>query len=109
MTTNKFDPFDDEDDDLDFVEFNLDNIKAKIPGYTSEKLCEMIVCDRYFGCYKEMSEACMEELAARRAKGDAFKFESYINESMKELPVLDFSIPDLGSVLRTLIAQQVKK
>jgi hypothetical protein len=106
MTTNKFDPFDDENDDLDFVEFNLNKIKEKIPSFSSEKLCEMIVCDRYFGCYKEMSEACMEELAARRLKGDTFKFETYITDSMKELPVLDFSLPDLGSVLRTLIAQK---
>lgn len=107
MTIDNLD--DNSEDDFDFVDFNIERIKAKIPGFTSKKLCEMIVCDRYFGCYKEMAAACMEELAKRRLAGDDFKFEEVIDGGLKELPVLDFVIPDLGTVLRSLIGTQVNK
>jgi len=107
MTINKLDEFDNEED-FDVVTFNIDNIKSKIPTYKSEKLCEMIVADQYFECYKEMSACCMEELAKRREAGDVFNFEQFINDSMKELPVINLIIPDLGTVLRSLIGQ-VKK
>lgn len=109
MTNNEHEPFEDEDGDFDNVEFNLDKIKSKIPTYSSEKLCEMVVCDRYFGCYNEMSLACMEELAARRIKGDKFDFEDYINKSMAELPVLNFDIPDLTTTLRGLVGVSFRK
>jgi len=108
MTTNKLDDEFDDEEDFDVVTFDLDSIKLKIPTYTSKKLCEMIVADRYFGCYKEMAVFCMEELAKRREAGDAFNFEQVITDSMKELPVLDFIVPDLGTVLRSLIGQGKK-
>ncbi len=107
MTNDNLD--DDNEEDFDFVQFNIEKIKSKIPSYTSKKLCEMIVCDRYFGCYKEMAAACMEELALRRAAGDNYKFEETIDSGLKELPILDFVVPDLGTVLRSLIGQAAKK
>lgn len=88
---------------------DLELVKDKIPTHTSEKLCEMIVCDRYFGCYKEMAIMCMEELAKRRLAGDNFEFEKYIEESYKTLPKLDFKIPDLGDVMRQVIGRKIKK
>ena len=107
--TNPIDEIDDDDSEFELAEFDIEKIKSKIPTYSSKKLCEMIVCDRYFNCYKDMAEFCMEELAARRIKGDDFKFEEFINESMKELPVLDFNVPDIGTVLRGLIGQAGKR
>lgn len=103
------DDFDDDSEDLEDISLNLEMIKDKLPKYASKKLCDMIVCDRYFGCYKEMSIMCMEELAARRIAGDNFDFESYIDNSYKELPKLDFSIPDLGDVLRQAIGRKFAK
>lgn len=104
MTNSNDEEFDDESE-FELADFNIDVIKSKIPTYSSKKLCEMIVCDRYFGCYKDMAALCMEELSKRRQEGDNFNFEEVINNSMKELPVLDFAVPDLGVVLRGLIGQ----
>lgn len=95
-------------EDLTSEALDLDNIKNKIPEYTSEKLCEIIVCDRYFGCYKELSILCMEELSNRRSSGDyLFDFESYIDKSFNSLPKLDFSLPDLGDILRQSIGRKI--
>jgi|SRR5579885_521493 len=93
------------------IKLNLDLVKSKIPSYSSEKLCEMIVCERYVGFYPEVSVACMEELAVRRDAGDQFDFETYIDNAYKTLPKLDFTVPDLRSVLTTLVTatQKVKK
>jgi hypothetical protein len=79
--------------------FDLDLIKSNIFKYSSQKLCEMVVCDRYFGLEQKISVICMEELARRRIAGDIFDFEDVIDKSYKELPVLNFEMPDLRTVL----------
>ena len=107
MTKIEIEEFDD-DEEFDLVEFDIEKIRSKIPTYTSKKLCEMIVCDRYFGCYKDIAAICMEELANRRLAGDEFKFEEFISQSMEGLPSLNFNIPDISSVLRGLIGQAAK-
>lgn len=100
----------DEDDELDDLTFDVSEletqIKGKVPEFNSEKLCQIIVCERYFHLNKELAVSCMEELAKRRLAGDSFDFESYIDNSLKELPPLDFSMPDLRTVLTTAIANQ---
>lgn len=103
MTNNNLD-----NEEFEIFNFDLEKVKLNIPTYSSKKLCEMIVCDRYFGCYKEMALLCMEELANRRILGDNFNFEEFINNSMSDLPPLNFQIPDLGSILRGLIGQNIK-
>ena len=91
------------------MKFDSNFIKEKIPTYTSEKLCEIIVCDRYFGSFNAFAVSCMEELADRRIKGDQFEFEKYIESSLKDLPKLDFSIPDIGNVMRQFAGKMIKK
>ena len=93
------------------ITLNLETVKSRIPSYTSEKLCEMIVCERYIGFYPEVAVLCMEELAMRRDAGDQFDFETYIDNAYQSLPKLDFTVPDLRSVLTTLVsaAQKAKK
>jgi len=81
----------DNNEPIDNIKFNITDIKDKIPTHSSKKLCEMIVVARYFGLHSDLDTYCMEELASRRLNGDSFDFESYIEESTKELPVLDFS------------------
>lgn len=66
----------------------------------------MIVCDRYFGFEQKISDVCMEELAKRRMAGDTFNFESYIDQAYNELPVLDFSMPDIRTVLQQAIGRK---
>lgn len=87
---------------------NINDVKNNLPNYNSEKLCEIIACDRYLGSYKEIAILCMEELSNRRIKGDSYNFEDFIEKSYKELPKLEFSIPDLGDLLRDMIARKIK-
>jgi hypothetical protein len=93
-----------QEEPIEDVKLDINKVKSLIPSYTSEKLCEMIVADRYFGISKESAIACMEELGKRRAAGDTFAFEKYIDEKFKTLPVLNFNMPDL----RTSLTQMVK-
>jgi|SRR5271166_3415818 len=95
------------DEPIEDVKLDLEKIKATLPQYSSEKLCEMIVCDRYFGFGEKISPICMEELARRRIAGDTFEFESYIDQTYKELPVLDLNIPDIRSILNQAIGRKI--
>jgi hypothetical protein len=88
---------------IEDVKFDIDVIRSKIPTHSSKKLCEMIVTARYFGLHSDLDVYCMEELASRRLNGDTFDFESYIDESTKELPVLDFSAG--GFDIRQVLSQ----
>jgi len=107
--TNNFIDLDDDEDDIESVPLDINTVKEELPTYTSEKLCEMIVCDRYFGCYKDIAIMCMEELAARRAAGDQYDFETHIDKSLADMPKLDFVMPDLGEVLRKLAGKSFLK
>lgn len=90
---------DNEEIEEGYETLDLEVLKQNIPTFDSQKLCDMIVCDRYLGFNNEAALMCMEELATRRINGDAFDFETYIEEAQKDLPVLDFSIPDLRNIL----------
>ena len=90
------------------IKLNYDLVKSKIPSYDSQKLCDMIVVERYIGFHPEVSVLCMEELARRRDAGDEFDFETYIDNTYATLPKLDFSVPDLRSVLNTLVTATKK-
>lgn len=98
-----------EDNDVESVAFDIETVKNNINTYSSTKLCEMIVCDRYFACYKETAIHCMNELAKRRANGDTFDFETNIENSYNELPKLDFSIPDIRDAISNIISGKINK
>jgi hypothetical protein len=97
-----------EDLPIEEVKLDLDKVSSLIPQYSSEKLCEMIVCDRYFGINKEITVMCMQELARRRIVGETFQFEQYIQDSLDKLPPLNFNMPDLRATLTQLV-KPVKK
>jgi hypothetical protein len=104
------DPIDDLDAKLlKYPSLDIKIVKEKIPSFSSEKLSEMIVCDRYFGCYREIAVFCMEELGRRRAAGNQFDFETYIENALASLPKMDFSVPDLGDVMRQAIGKKINK
>lgn len=89
---------------IEEVKFDLDKIKENVPLFSNDKLCEMIVCDRYFGLEEKVSEICMEELGKRRAAGDTFNFEKHITDIGKELPSLDFKVPDFAGIVKKVIS-----
>jgi hypothetical protein len=90
------------------VKFDLEKVKANLPSYSSEKLCEMIVCDRYFSFSPEMGVLCMQELAARRATGDEFIFEDYIEQAYNQLPKITLNVPDLRATLTQMMKMSKK-
>ena len=105
--TNEFDDLD-SGEEIEYKPLDIEVVKKMIPTYSSQKLCEMVVCDRYFGCFREVGVACMEELSARRVKGDAFPFEKVIDEAFKTLPELNTQSFDIRTVLQSAIANKGK-
>jgi hypothetical protein len=100
------DDFDENDEDLEnfeIEELDVEKIKSNFSNYSSERLCEIIVTDRYIGLNKELALACMEELSQRRTNGDSFDFESFIEKEYNSLPKLDFSIPNLQTTLSQVL------
>lgn len=83
--------------------FDFELVKANIANYTSQVLCDMIICYRYFKFKEDVALLCMEELAKRRLNGDIFEFENYIDSNIKELPVLDFSVPDFRTIFAHML------
>ena len=89
---------------IEEVALDVDKVKENVVSFSNEKLCEMIVCDRYFGFANKVSAICIEELGKRRLAGDTFNFEQHINTITKELPVLDFKLPDFAGVIKQVLA-----
>jgi hypothetical protein len=54
--------------------------------FSMQKLCDIIVVDRYLGSLNQEAIMCMQELAARRENGDVFDYESFIESQLKKLP-----------------------
>lgn len=92
----------------EMVSLNVEKVKATIPLSNSKKLCEMILVNRYFNMSKDITIACMEELAKRRTEGDDFNFEKYIEDSAAKMPVINLKIPDLKDVLSQYVKQGKK-
>lgn len=96
----EFDDLFSEDEEIEYTALDPNVVRQNIPTYSSQKLCEMIVCDRYFGCYRDIAVMCMTELATRRANGDNFQFEKAIDEGYRQLPQLNFNSFDIRDVLK---------
>lgn len=109
MTIDNLDDLLGDDIPLEDTKLDIEQVKANLPSYSNEKLCEMIVCDRYFGFGQKIDIMCMEELAKRRAAGDTFHFESHIETIYKELPEINLTKPDLREVLTAAIASRLKQ
>lgn len=93
---------------FNLVNLDVESMRNKIPTFDSNKLCEIIVCERYFGFFPEVAEIAMQELAKRRIAGDLFEFEDYIDNSYNQLPKLNFDILDLRTVLTNAIGNLKK-
>jgi hypothetical protein len=60
--------------------------QEEILAASSKILAGYVVVYRLLKIYRERSEACMIELMNRRANGDDFNFEEYIENELKEAP-----------------------
>lgn len=106
MKTDDFDL--DNKEEVKLRALDLDKVRNQIPSYSSEKLSEMIVVERYIGFHPDVSVMAMEELAKRRIDGDQFPFEEYIENSLASLPKLDFKNLDIRNVLMNAIPKKQK-
>jgi len=82
----------DDTEEPDLLENNVD-FTAELQDTFSTNLCDVIITFRYLGVFKARAIACMKELAQRRANGDTFEFEEYIQTQMKTMPNINAAIP----------------
>lgn len=87
---------DEEDSDQAF--WNL-SVVDDLKNYSTQKICNLIVCDRYLSLNKEIRVVCMEELAKRRLAGEQFEFEKYIEETLESLPEINISVPNFADII----------
>ena len=80
---------------------------ADIKTFTSEKLADIVVLNRYLGIYEDLSKSAMEELANRRINGDQFEYEKYINTNIEQLPKINIKMPEFKSLYK-LISSYIK-
>lgn len=73
----------------DDVESKTMQRKLEIPQAASKVLAAHIVVYRTLGIEKDFAVTCMEELVRRRALGDDFDYETYIDEEVKKIPKID--------------------
>lgn len=79
---------------------SIEEFKQLVPSFTDEKLCEIVVSNRYLGILAEEAVECMKELAKRRENGSQFSFEAKIDEMVKSLPKINQM--DLKNIFRTI-------
>lgn len=96
----------DEDDEL--LELDESEIVKNLHTYPNERLADLVISYRYMGLYKDLSIAAMQELGSRRANGDTFEYEKYIDENLAGLPKLDFTMQGLGNLIEELQKLKVK-
>jgi hypothetical protein len=75
---------------------------ADIKKAGSKNLAGYVIAYRLLGVYKELSILCMEELMNRRANGDIFDFEEYIENELKDAPKPN-DLKKVSSILKGLI------
>lgn len=71
--------------------------QENIPKTSNNKLCEIVVANRYLGVMREEAIMCMEELAKRRANGDNFDYENHIEQLIKTLPKIHL---DMSKIMK---------
>lgn len=74
-----------------------EDILKNIKIMPDQKLCEIIISSRYLKIMNEEAILCMKELSERRASGNIFDFETFIDTELKKLPIFDL---DLNKILK---------
>lgn len=89
--------------DEEIENVSIDNIVNNIKTFDNDKLCSIIVCNRYLGTHTDLAQKCMEELSVRRSQGDHFNFEKKISEELSSLPNINLLGGDIGSHISNLL------
>ena len=110
MTIDKlFGILEDGPDSTDeFTEMTEEELMENLPKFSMERLSDLVIANRYLGLYSKLSTAAMRELANRRAAGDMFDYESYIDSNMKDLPKISLDISSLSSLFN-MVKEASKK
>ncbi len=75
----------------------------------SKDLAAYVVLYKSLGMHKEIALICMQELSDRRASGDAFEFEKFIEEELKKLPKYEgFDIKNIISLIDSASKGDIK-
>ena len=80
---------------------------ASIESSPSKSLAAYVVAYRALGIGKDIAVACMGELAKRKADGDEFDFESYIEQEVSKIPQPNGV--DYAKIIRGMQKDIVKK
>jgi hypothetical protein len=75
---------------------------ADIKKAGSKNLAGYVVAYRLLKIYKELSILCMEELMSRRAAGDDFNFEEYIENELKDAPKPN-DLKNISGILKGIV------
>lgn len=89
----------DDHTDNQYDDLSEDQIVSNLPNLPVSKLADIVIMNRYIGSYKDLSVLAMKELSNRRLSGDDFQYEKYIDDNLGTLPKLDFTLPDVKSLL----------
>jgi hypothetical protein len=65
---------------------NLEEKQKLIPNMSMEALAANVVVYKSLGIYKDFAIKCMEELAKRKALGNTFDYEKFIEDELKKIP-----------------------
>lgn len=89
-----------EDDDSELL--SEEELSKQIDTYHSHKLCDIVIAYRYLGMFKNIYKLCMQELGKRRAGGDLFDFEQYIENNLETMPKINFKVDDISGALKNI-------
>ena len=76
-----------------------EEFKNNIDKFSNNKLCEIVVANRYLGIMRDEAIASMEELAKRRAAGEEFAYEQHIEQLLSSLPKINL---DLNQIMKKM-------
>lgn len=87
----------------DFKYIDLLDFKIKAGTVSSDKLCEIIVSNRYLGVMREEAIICMLELARRRIIGDDFAYEEKVDKLLASLPKFKLDLNKIFSAQKIVL------
>lgn len=79
-----------------------DNFEENISKFDDNKLCEIVVANRYLGTMREEAIRCMQELAIRRTNGSVFDYEKHIEQLIESLPKINLDLTKIMKMTKLL-------
>jgi hypothetical protein len=76
-----------------------ENIAVPIERRKSETLAAHIVIYKTLNIDRETALLCMAELGRRRALGDEFDYETFIEAEVEKIPKVNSNLPELYKII----------